>query len=75
MNKKSNKEIIKSKLISNISEEVNTENIPICNNCLFEFEKGNYICVNCKINLCPFHAIEHFDNNKEHKYIYLNLIK
>jgi len=73
MNNKTNKEIIKSKLISKINEEIKTESIPICNKCLFEFEKGNYICINCKINLCPTHAIEHSDNNREHKYIYLNL--
>ena len=73
MNNKTNNEINKSKLLSKINEEISTENIPICNKCLIEFEKGNYICVDCKINLCPSHAIEHYDINREHKYIYLNL--
>ena len=54
-----------------IKEEIEVENIPICVKCILEDELGNYICADCRINLCPNHVKEHSDKYKEHKYSYL----
>ena len=54
-----------------IIEEVETENIPLCIECIIEDESGNYICGECKINLCAIHAEGHSNKFQNHKYSYL----
>ena len=54
-----------------IREEIKVENIPICIECILEDELGNYICGNCRINLCSNHAKEHSNKFPNHKYSYL----
>jgi len=49
------------------------EDIPICNSCLFEIKPGNYICFDCKINLCESHKISHIKLNNTHNTIKLKL--
>ena len=63
---------LKIELEPYIKESIEVENIPICNNCLYEIEDGCYICLNCKINLCPNHAFEHIKKkNLNHELIFL----
>ena len=50
-----------------------TENIPLCNNCYFEMKNGEYICSNCKINICDFHLKIHLEKYSNHKIIQLKL--
>ena len=54
-----------------IKEEIEVDNIPICVECILEDELGNYICSDCRINLCSNHVKEHSDKFQEHKYSYL----
>ena len=37
----------------------------------YKDEEGIFICVDCRINLCPQHAKEHLENYQEHKFTYL----
>jgi hypothetical protein len=39
--------------------EIKTENIPLCNKCLFEIKQGRFVCTNCKENLCETHIKQH----------------
>lgn len=52
-------------------EKVKTEEIPLCEKCLIEIDQGNYICNQCRINLCVIHAREHSSQFKDHKYTLL----
>ena len=61
----------KMKLEDKIKEEIKVENIPLCIECILEDEEGKFICVDCRINLCPQHAKEHLENYQEHKFTYL----
>ena len=54
-----------------IIEEINVEEIPLCIECILEEESGNYICGDCKINLCPYHVKEHIDKFENHKFSFL----
>ena len=54
-----------------IIEEINVENIPLCIECILEEEQGNYICGDCRINLCPQHAKEHINKFEKYKFSYL----
>lgn len=54
-------------------EKINVDAIPLCNDCLFEIKDGNFICQNCKINLCDVHQKIHINKNNTH--IILELIK
>jgi len=45
-------------------EVLKCDDIPICNNCLFEIESGTFICNFCKVNLCDLHLCMH--NKKFH---------
>ena len=54
-----------------IKEEIEVENIPICVECILEDELGNYICTDCRINLCSKHIEEHSAKLPGHKYFYL----
>ena len=56
-----------------IKEEIEVENIPFCIECILEDEPGNYICGECKINLCSNHAEEHSAKFPNHKFSYLLL--
>ncbi len=35
--------------------KVKAEAIPMCNECLVEIKDGNFICQNCKMNICEIH--------------------
>ena len=54
-----------------IIEEIKVEEIPLCIECILEEESGNYICGDCKINLCPHHVKEHIDKFENHKFSFL----
>ena len=54
-----------------IIEEIKVEEMPSCIDCILEEESGNYICGDCKINLCPQHAKEHIDKFENHKFSFL----
>jgi len=62
-----NKKITDS--IQNLNIDIiKTDTIPMCSECLYEFEDGLYICTTCKINLCENHLKDHYqkffqDNN------------
>lgn len=56
-----------------IIEKTPVEAIPMCMECLFEFQSGDFICHQCKINLCQSHLKQHYTNNPEHNYIQLIL--
>ena len=67
---------LKIELEPYIKESIEVENIPLCNNCLYEIEDGCYVCLTCKINLCPNHAFNHINtNNSDHKLVYLSINK
>lgn len=65
-------------LITNLNKE-NEENlyyvedIPMCNSCLFEIKPGDYICVDCKVNLCESHKNSHIKLKNNHNTIKLKL--
>lgn len=52
-------------------EKIEVENIPICSFCLFEIQNGNFICNDCKINLCSFHFDIHEKQNYLHEFMEL----
>ena len=54
-----------------IKEKINVESLPLCIECIIEDEDGEYICLECRINLCPQHAKEHLDKFQHHKFSYL----
>jgi hypothetical protein len=67
-----NSKRIKNLLKDNIKDITEVDDIPMCDNCLYEIEEGCYICLNCKINLCPNHAFEHIKKkNLNHELIFL----
>ena len=58
-----------------IIEKTSVETIPICMECLFEFQSGSFICHQCKINLCHSHLKQNYMNNPEHNYIQLKVFE
>jgi hypothetical protein len=44
-------------------EEILTESIPMCNACLSEIKDGNFICKDCRINVCESHVEKHKNHN------------
>lgn len=57
----------------NVIEEITIEDqIPMCHKCLFEFKPGEYICQNCKVNLCKYHYDDHSSNNTSHLFTHLH---
>jgi hypothetical protein len=44
-------------------EEIKTDNIPLCNTCLFELKDGNYVCKDCRMNICDAHVESHKTHN------------
>lgn len=68
MNQKYEKELtLRSK------EIIKVDIIPLCSKCLIEIDKGKYICQQCKINLCSYHAYEHSQKEKGHEFILLQI--
>lgn len=61
--------LINAKKKTFIYEEILTENIPMCTSCLFEIKDGEYVCKDCRLNLCE----AHLENHVKHKI--LKLIK
>ena len=61
----------KMKSEDKIKEEIKVENIPLCIECILEDEEGVFICGDCKINLCPQHAMEHLIKCENHKFLFL----
>ena len=59
------------KLDNKIIEEIKVENIPLCIECILEDEEGNFICNDCKINLCSNHTKEHLTKFQKHKFSFL----
>ena len=53
----------------------NVENIPLCYQCLFEIKEGNFICEECKINLCENHKSIHINSNNLPQHKIIKLIK
>jgi len=56
-----------NKFKNSITQRIQTESIPICNDCLLDIKKGNYICTICKINLCEEHLVNHLNLRESHK--------
>lgn len=57
---------IKNANDTTIFDEIEIDNLPICGPCLTEVKYGNYICSECKINMCDSHKDEHRRFNDKH---------
>ena len=57
-----------NKIMNNSELEIiKCDDIPMCNECLFEIKDGIFLCYICKNNFCEIHLKKHDIKNFNHK--------